>query len=106
MEAAPEPERQFVFQVVRPDKLVDTFRIGPHTPSMKTEDVHMLHRLWLQITREPGLDVLHHHDILTQALARFAQDYAHQDHEAILKELRKTTEGGQKTSEKSTENLS
>ena len=31
-EAMPEPKRQFVFQVVRPDMSVDTFRIGPHTP--------------------------------------------------------------------------
>jgi amino acid transporter len=90
-EATPEPKRQFVFQVVRPDKLVDTFRIGPHTPAMKTEDVHMLHRLWLQITREQGLDKLHHHDILTEALSRFARDYANQDHEVILSDLRKTS---------------
>ncbi len=105
-EAAPEPKRQFVFQVVRPDKLVDTFRIGPHTPTMKTEDVHNLHRLWLQITREPGLDRLHHHDILTEALTRFAQDYATKDHEAILNELRKTTEGNGNSSGKSTESVS
>jgi amino acid transporter len=105
-EATPEPKRQFVFQVVRPDKQVDTFRIGPHTPAMKTEDVHMLHRLWLQITREPGLDALHHHDILTEALARFAQDYATKDHETILNDLRKTAEGNGNPPGKSTENVS
>ncbi len=98
-EATPEPKRQFVFQVVRPDKAVDTFRIGPHTPTMKTEDVHMLHRLWLQITREQGLDKLHHHDILTEALARFARDYSNQDHQTILNDLRKTAaENGDKKS--------
>ena len=39
----PEPKRQFVFQVVRPDSTVETYRIGPHTPTMKTEDVHLVH---------------------------------------------------------------
>ncbi|HEX3319846.1 MAG TPA: APC family permease [Terriglobales bacterium] len=89
-ESSPEPKRQFVLQIVHPDMQVDTFRIGPHTPSMKTEDVHLVHRLWLNITREYGLDKLHHHDILTEALTRFARDYAGRDREEILKELRKT----------------
>ncbi len=90
-EAMPEPKKQFVFQVVRPDMSVDTFRIGPHTPTMKTEDVHLVHRLWLNITREHGLDAVHHHDILTEALTRFARDYAGHDREEILKGLRRST---------------
>src|SRR5450755_2418510 len=88
-EAMPEPKRQFIFQVVYPDKKVDTFHIGPHTPSLKTEDVHLVHRLWLNITREPGLETLHHHDILTEALTRFAREYSGHDRQNILKELRK-----------------
>jgi len=90
-EAMPEPKRQFVFQVVRPDMSIDTFRIGPHTPTMKTEDVHLVHRLWLNITRENGLDAVHHHDILTEALTRFARDYAGHDREDILKGLRRSS---------------
>jgi len=82
---------QFVLQVVHPDMNVDTFRIGPHTPSMKTEDVHLVHRLWLNITREPGLDRLHHHDILTEALSRFARDFSGQQREEILAQLRGVT---------------
>ena len=31
-EAMPEPKRQMLFQVVRPDTEVETYRIGPHTP--------------------------------------------------------------------------
>ena len=96
-EAAPEPKRQFVFQVVRPELTVDTFRIGPHTPTMKTEDVHLVHRLWLQISREPGLDKLHHHDILTEALTRFAHQYAGNSHDEILKELLRVTDNPTKT---------
>src|SRR5882724_9646695 len=88
-EAMPEPKRQFIFQVVYPDLKVDTFHIGPHTPSLKTEDVHLVHRLWLNITREPGLETLHHHDILTEALTRFAREYAGHDRQDSLRELRK-----------------
>ena len=89
-EAVPEPKRQFVLQIVRPGNKVDSFRIGPHTPTMKNEDVLLLHRLWLNITREPGLEQVHHHDILTEALTRFAHDYGARDREDIIKELRRT----------------
>ena len=54
-EAMPEPKRQFVFQVVRPDSTVETFRIGPHTPTMKTEDVHLVHKIWLDIKKIQAL---------------------------------------------------
>src|SRR5713101_7684740 len=90
-EAIPEPKRQFVLQIVKPDGAVDTFRIGPHTPTMKNEDVVLLHRLWLNITREPGLENVHHHDILTEALTRFASDYGARGHEEIVKELQRHT---------------
>jgi len=96
-EAMPEPKRQFLLQIVHPDGKVDTFHIGPHSPSLKTEDIHLVHRLWLNITREGGLDRLHHHDILTEALTRFARDYAGRDRDEILKELRKVNKGGSPT---------
>jgi amino acid transporter len=88
-ETIPEPKRQFVLQIVQPEGIVDTFRIGPHTPTMKNEDVVLLHRLWLNVTREPGLENVHHHDILTEALTRFARDYGLHEHEQIVKELRR-----------------
>ena len=50
-----------------------------------------MHRLWLNITREPGLETLHHHDILTEALTRFAREYAGHDRQDILKDLRKAS---------------
>jgi len=90
-EETSEPKRQFVLQVVHPDGQVDTFRIGPHTPTMKPEDIHLVHRLWLNITREQGLENLHHHDILTEALTRFAHDYAGRDQKEILHDLRRVS---------------
>jgi amino acid transporter len=88
-EAMPEPKRQMLFQVVRPDGEVETFRIGPHTPAMRTEDVHLVHRIWLDATRYPGLDKLHHSDLVSMALTRFAHDYTGTDRDTILRELKK-----------------
>jgi hypothetical protein len=82
-EAMKGPKRQFIFQVVRPDFSVETHTIGPHTPSLKPEDVHLTHRLWLQLTRIPGLEKLHHSDIISLALTRLARDYARHEHEVV-----------------------
>ena len=86
-EAAPMPKHQFVFQVVKPGPEVQSFRIGPHTPDLKTEDVMLVHRLWLDARRQSGMDDLHHHDVVSLALTRLAADYS-RDRESILKELR------------------
>jgi hypothetical protein len=94
-EAIPEPKQQFLLQIVQPNGIVETFRIGPHTPTMKNEDVVLLHRLWLNVTREPGLENIHHHDILTEALTRFANDYGARDRDDIVRQLKRHgTEAG------------
>lgn len=88
-EAMPEPKKQMLFQVVRPDATVDTYRIGPHTPSMKTEDVHLVHRIWLDVTRVKGLEGVHHSDLVSMALTRFAREFTGNGRDDIVRELRK-----------------
>jgi amino acid transporter len=83
------PKRQFVFHVVAPDMHVETFRIGPHTPTMKSEDVNLVHRIWLDLTKLRGLEKLHHSDIVTLALTRFALEYTGRDRDEIIRALRK-----------------
>jgi amino acid transporter len=91
-EAMPEPKRQFVFQLVRPDSTVETYRIGPHTPTMKTEDVHLVHKIWLDIKRIQGTEDIHHSDIVTLALTRLARDY-NLDKDDVLKHLKRGAHG-------------
>ena len=91
-EAMPEPKRQFVFQVVRADSTVESYRIGPHTPTMKTEDVHLVHKIWLDIKRIPGTEDIHHSDIVTLALTRLSRDYS-VDKDDVLKNLKKGVRG-------------
>ncbi|HET8887493.1 MAG TPA: APC family permease [Candidatus Angelobacter sp.] len=91
-EAMPEPKRQFVFNVVRADSTVESYRIGPHTPTMKTEDVHLVHRIWLDIKKLPGTEDIHHSDIVTLALTRLSRDYT-LDKDDVLKNLKKGVRG-------------
>jgi hypothetical protein len=91
-EAMPEPKRQFVFQVVRNDCHVETYRIGPHTPTMKSEDVHLVHKIWLDVKRQGGTEDIHHSDIVTLALTRLARDY-NLDKDDVLKNLKRGIRG-------------
>ncbi|HEY0565421.1 MAG TPA: APC family permease [Terriglobales bacterium] len=88
-EALPEPKRRFIFQVVKPDENVEVYHVGPHTPTLSTDDVQTVHRLWLYTRRENGTDELHHSDIVSLALTRLAREWGH-DKDEITRALRKT----------------
>ena len=87
-EAAPEPRRQFVLHIIGPDRTDKTFRIGPHTPNIKSEDVQLVHQLWLDMKKHPSSAEIHHADVVTLALKRLARDYV-LDPAAVLKNLNK-----------------
>ena len=86
-EALPEPKRQFNFYVVGANGETKVFYIGPHAPALGPDDVQLVHRLWLNMRRDPSVQDLHHSDILTYALTRLAGQYAREKAE-ILRDLR------------------
>ena len=86
-EALPEPKRQFNFYVVSPNGEYKAFYIGPHAPNLRPDDVQLVHRLWLNMRRDPSVQDLHHCDIITYALSRLAGQYAREKQE-ILRDLR------------------
>jgi hypothetical protein len=86
-EALPEPKRQFNFYVVDASGQVKVFYIGPHAPNLSPDDVQLVHRLWLNMRRDPSMPDLHHSDIITYALTRLAGQYAREKQE-ILRDLR------------------
>ncbi len=86
-EALPEPKRQFTFYIVKPDGQALSFHIGPHAPTIEADDVQLVHRLWLQLRRDPEMQDLHHSDILTYAITRLAGEYVH-DKQSIQQGLK------------------
>jgi len=87
-EAMEPPKRQFTFIVVRPDGDPIEAHIGPHNPRLTEDDVHLVHRMWLTMTREKGLEKLHHDELVSEALTRFARDYGSRDHDDIVRSLK------------------
>ncbi len=86
-EALAEPKRQFNFYVIGHAGEVKVFYIGPHAPALSPDDVQLVHRLWLNMRRDPSMRDLHHSDIITYALTRLAGQYA-RDKQEIVRELR------------------
>jgi amino acid transporter len=86
-EVLPEPKRQFNFYVIGPAGEIKVFYIGPHAPTLSPDDVQLVHRLWLNMRRDPSVPDLHHSDIITYALTRLAGQYAREKQE-ILRDLR------------------
>jgi amino acid transporter len=86
-EAMPEPKRQFNFYVIGADGATHVFYIGPHAPALGPDDVQLVHRLWLNMRRDPTVPDLHHSDIITYALTRLAGQYAREKME-ILRDLK------------------
>jgi amino acid transporter len=86
-EALPEPKRQFNFYVVDSTGEAKVFYIGPHAPKLSPDDVQLVHRLWVNMRRDPSMQDLHHSDIITYALTHLAGQYAREKQE-ILRDLR------------------
>jgi len=86
-EALPAPKRQFNYYVVAPNGETNVFYIGPHAPKLRPDDVQLVHRLWVNMRRDPSMQDLHHSDIITYALTRLAGNYAREKLE-ILRDLR------------------
>ncbi len=86
-EALSEPKRQFNFFVITSEGEPKVFYIGPHAPALSPDDVQLVHRLWLNMRRDPTVPDLHHSDIITYALTRLAGQYAREKAD-ILRELR------------------
>jgi len=85
-EALPQPKRQFNFYVVGPSGEAKVFYIGPHAPKLSPDDVQLVHRLWVNMRRDPSMQDLHHSDIITYALTHLAGQYA-REKEEILRDL-------------------
>jgi hypothetical protein len=86
-EALPQPKRQFNFYIIDPSGSTKVFFIGPHAPTLSPDDIQLVHRLWLNMRRDPQTQDLHHSDIITYSLTRLAGQYAREKDE-ILRELR------------------
>jgi hypothetical protein len=47
------------------------YSLGPHPPRLWADDIHLVHRLWQELSNRPGIGSrLHHRDVVSVALRR------------------------------------
>jgi hypothetical protein len=85
-----KPSREVCFHVVEPDGRVDEFHLGAHAPKLSGEEINLIHRLWLDVTREGEWEGVHHRDIVAVALARLEEDLHGRARRRVMEQVRAT----------------
>jgi hypothetical protein len=65
---------------------IETFLLGPHAPPLNSEDLDLIHRLWLDAVSRYGLEV-HHRDVVRAALERLEQDMSGDGREQAISDI-------------------
>jgi hypothetical protein len=74
-----KPQERIRFRVISPNEEIRDFYLGAHPPDLTDEEINFIHKLWLDVTREPGLENIRHKHIVVAALVNLA-DELHNDH--------------------------
>jgi amino acid transporter len=67
-EQLPDPRPQFNLEIFTPGGQREFFLLGPHAPNLTSNEVRLVHRLWLSLSDLVLPDELHHHDVVHFAL--------------------------------------
>jgi len=67
-EQIPDPRPQFNLEIFTPGGQREFFLLGPHAPNLTSNEVRLVHRLWLRFSDLVSPDELHHHDVVHFAL--------------------------------------
>jgi amino acid transporter len=70
---------------------VEPFVLGPHLPPLTTEDLELIHRLWLKAVGPIGLR-LHHRDVVRAALEDFDHQLSGTERDHALEHIRRQVE--------------
>jgi hypothetical protein len=93
-EALPHrPERRVLFRVIDPGGAEHDFYLGAHAPELSEQDVGLIHRLWLEVTRDGGRAEVHHRDVVSFALTRLDGELHGTARAEVLRQLRRQTRG-------------
>ncbi len=63
-----DPRPQFNLEIFSPGGEREYFLLGPHAPNLTSNEVRLVHRLWLRFSDLVAPDELHHHDVVHFAL--------------------------------------
>ena len=87
-----EPRPRLTLEVCAPDGTVREYSLGPHTPRMRAQDVELMHKLWLDITKDPKFAGAHHYHIVALALDELQRELSTEQRAQLLQKLHEEME--------------
>ncbi|HEY7544901.1 MAG TPA: APC family permease [Blastocatellia bacterium] len=69
-----KPRRQVRFRVIDEEGRESVFPLGAHAPALTEDDINLIHRIWLEVSRAPARSRVHHRDVVRVALERLEKD--------------------------------
>jgi len=69
-----EPRPRLTLVVYEPDGSSEEYLLGPHTPRMRPQDVNLMHKVWLDVTKDPRFAGAHHYHIVALALEELQRE--------------------------------
>ena len=86
-ERLPEPRPRLVLEIHEPNGRIHEYHLGPHTPRLRTQDLELVHKLWLNITADPKFAGVHHYHIVALALQELQRELNTEEREELLMKL-------------------
>jgi amino acid transporter len=88
-----KPQERIRFRVIGPDHDVRDFYLGAHAPDLTDEEINFIHKLWLNVREESGLENIRHKHIVVAALVRLADELHAETRHSVLDFLRALIKG-------------
>jgi amino acid transporter len=92
---APKADDRIRFRVIGAGDEIRNFYLGAHPPDLSDEEINFIHKLWLDVRDERGLEDIRHKQIVVAALVRLADELYAGGRNQVLDFLR-TLKNGQR----------
>ncbi len=86
-ERLPEPRPRLAIEIHTPTGSVHDYMLGPHTPRLRSQDLELMHQVWLDITSDPRLAGAHHYHIVAVALEELKRELNSDQRAQVLAKL-------------------
>ena len=88
-----KPQERIRFRVIGSNEQIKDFYLGAHAPDLTDEEINFIHKLWLNVRDERGLEDIRHKQIVVAALVRLADELHEGSRQQVLDFLRALKKG-------------
>jgi amino acid transporter/nucleotide-binding universal stress UspA family protein len=88
-ERLPEPRPRLTLVVYEADGTSQEYLLGPHTPRMRPQDIGLMHKVWLDVTKDPRFAGAHHYHVVALALEELERELQSGQRAELLDRLEK-----------------